>query len=92
MKKRTYKPRVMWAMNETAEAKIIQPSKLTVSFAVKKIADHTEPVAVIPLDNVEAIVERALAAFRKETPGAFSEAMRAALTAAGIPCKPKKIK
>jgi hypothetical protein len=98
------KPRVMWAMNETAEAKIIQPSKLTVSFAVKKIADHTEPVAVIPLDNVEAIVERvAEALFTKHQDGgpaeweqfreiyreAYRNDVRAVLTAAGIPLQTK---
>lgn len=98
------KPRVMWAMNETAEAKIIQPSKLTVSFTIKKIADHTEPVAVIPLDNVEAIVERvAEALFTKHQDGgpaewgqfreiyreAYRNDVRAVLTAAGIPCKRK---
>lgn len=80
----------MWAMNETAEAKIIQPSKLTVSFTVKKIADHTEPVAVIPLDNVEAIVERAHKALQGANLLTDSEsAIRVALTAAGIPCKRK---
>lgn len=80
----------MWAMNETAKANIIQPSKLTVSFTVKKIADYTEPVAVIPLDNVESIVERAYEALQGANLLTDPEsAIRAALTVAGIPCKRK---
>ena len=51
--------------------------------------DHHEqfiavPVAVIPLDDVEALVEKAKTAFNLEGSGLFTPAMRAALTAIGV--------
>lgn len=42
------------------------------------------PVAVIPLDDVEALVEKAKTAFNLEGSGLFTPAMRAALTAIGV--------
>jgi len=52
-------------------------------------------VAIIPLDDIEAIVERACNAHWREAGGAamgrfdYRDGIRAALTAAGIPCKRK---
>jgi hypothetical protein len=57
---------------------------------------RTVRVAVIPLDDVEAIVERACNAHWREAGGAalgrfdYREGIRAALTAAGIPCTKRK--
>jgi len=42
------------------------------------------PVAVIPLDDMEALVEKAKTAFNLEGSGLFTPAMRAALTAIGV--------
>lgn len=42
------------------------------------------PVAVIPLDDMDALVEKAKTAFNLEGSGLFTPAMRAALTAIGV--------
>ncbi len=47
-------------------------------------------VAVIPLDDVEAIVERAVAAYFTDKGFTYGDGIRAALTAAGIPCTKRK--
>jgi hypothetical protein len=91
MKNKTPKPRVMWAayyntpnQNPTLHRSNAEATKWT------GVA-RTVRVAVIPLDDIEAIVERAANAFTTpyvngENPDAC---MCAALTAAGIPCKRK---
>jgi len=48
------------------------------------------PVAVVPLDDVEALVEKAKTAFNLEGSGLFTPAMIAALTAIGVLPKQKK--
>jgi hypothetical protein len=87
MKNKTPKPLVMWA----------NPSEFTdITFLVDKrksdVADWSAPndpspirVAIIPLDDMEAIVERAAMAC-----GFGFENTRIALTAAGIPCTKRK--
>ena len=105
MSAKTPKPLVMWA----------NPSEFTdITFLVDKrkadfVADWSAPndpspirVAVIPLDDIEAIVERAAKVLLKVNGVVDWEALhetgklmwrhsaRAALTAAGIPCRKRK--
>jgi hypothetical protein len=94
MKNKTPKPRVMWAayyntpnQNPTLHRSNAEATKWT------GVA-RTVRVAVIPLDDTEAIVERASRAFREaEDAMGFRatthDCMMHALTAAGIPCKRK---
>ena len=44
----------------------------------------TVPVAVIPLDDVEALIENAVDAYQKDRFATFEGAMRAALAAIGV--------
>jgi len=101
MKNKTPKPRVMWA----------NPSEFTdITFLVDKrksdVADWSAPndpspirVAIIPLDDTEAIRDRVSEAIANQNgftltpdaPGIKYRAMAdAALTAAGIPCTKRK--
>jgi hypothetical protein len=108
MKNKTPKPRVMWAayyntpnQNPTLHRSNAEATKWT------GVA-RTVRVAVIPLDDIEAIVERAALAllnefrrqsgfkaakqfsdFSEQSQECFGNKARAALTAAGIPCKRK---
>lgn len=91
------KPRVMWAIPLDLEDTSF-PVSVTKADAMA-YSWPTDPapirVAVIPLDDVEAIVERAAKASLKcwqNTIGdpSLKEMTRAALTAAGIPCVVKK--
>jgi hypothetical protein len=78
------------------------PSEFTdITFLVDKrksdVADWSAPndpspirVAIIPLDDVEAIVERAFAAYFTDKGFTYGDGIRAALTAAGIPCTKRK--
>jgi hypothetical protein len=50
----------------------------------------TGPVAVVPLDDVEALVEKAMGGFRGANSSLFSTAMHGALAAIGLLPKPKK--
>ena len=83
MKNKTPKPRVMWAnyYPKFVGAPSIYPDR---ERAEQAAAGCTTPVrvAVIPLCDVEAIVERAAMAC-----GFGFENTRIALTAAGIPCR-----
>jgi hypothetical protein len=104
MKNKTPKPRVMWAayyntpnQNPTLHRSNAEATKWT------GVA-RTVRVAVIPLDDVEAIVERAAIAQcnRKDasiwaglhpiTQDIYRDAVTAALTAAGIPCRKRKVR
>ena len=97
MKTKTPKPRVMWANYYTTEK---FPCVHTLEGTAKYWSEGPRPVmtirvAVIPLDDVEAIVERAAKASLKlwqNTIGdpSLKEMIRAALTAAGIPCKQRR--
>jgi hypothetical protein len=102
MKNKTPKPRVMWAayyntpnQNPTLHRSNAEATKWT------GVA-RTVRVAVIPLEDVEAIVERAAiasinaskdasiwASLHPITQDIYRDAVTAALTAAGIPCKRK---
>ncbi len=90
------KPRVMWAN--------YYPDTKNLNFhddnrqAKRWSKDGFKPfrVAVIPLCDIEAIVERSCNAHWREAGGAalgrfdYREGIRAALTAAGIPCTKRK--
>jgi hypothetical protein len=94
MKNKTPKPRVMWAWPShlADRAGPIWASR------EKMISSTQKPVrvAIIPLFDVEAIVERACNAHWREAGGAamgrfdYRDGIRAALTAAGIPCLKRK--
>lgn len=97
MKNKTPKPRVMWANYEAGI-----PSRLHCKKSDADAWDYAggthypapfRRVAVIPLDDVKAIVERAADAYADayRTAPDFKWTMqygiRAVLTAAGIPCR-----
>ena len=87
MKTKTPKPRVMWAAYYNTPR-----TNPTLHLSNAEANDWTGVastfrVAVIPLDDIEAIVERATLAFQTERSFGFPESIRAALTAAGIPCR-----
>ena len=87
MKNKTPKPRVMWAnfypLAGIGSTPRIHPTLLQAKVTAAGCAKPVR-VAVIPLDDVEAIVERASMAC-----GFGVGNTRVALTAAGIPCKRK---
>jgi hypothetical protein len=91
MKNKTPKPRVMWAnyYPKFVGAPSIYPDR---ERAEQAAAGCTKPVrvAVIPLDDVEAIVKRAVAAYFTDKGFTYGDGIRAALTAAGIPCTKRK--
>lgn len=82
------KPRVMWAIYDSGRDPVVTANrKAAWAYLGKPIR-----VAVIPLDDCEAIVERVSRAFRiaEEAAGfraTTHDCMRHALTAAGIPCR-----
>jgi hypothetical protein len=103
MKTKTLKSRVMWAnYYPTIDAPVVHPVKQSAIIGAVGIT-KTIRVAVIPLDDVEALVEMAAKAiFIKVWPDetrwddrsegfkdAYRNEARAALTAIGIPCKRK---
>ena len=87
MKHKAPKPRVMWATQRELKSEAFS-CHLTKGEALY-YTEEEEPkpirVAVIPLDDVDAIVRRAVEAFWSEVNK--GQGIRAALTAAGIPCK-----
>jgi hypothetical protein len=92
MSTKTPKPRVMWATRESGEPEHLHRTKADAAAwdyagGYDARADSVYRVAVIPLSDTEAIVERARKAFFANTSG---EGIRAALTAAGIPCLKRK--
>jgi hypothetical protein len=92
MKNKTPKPRVMWA-NYYHLAKITHPVIYpTRAQAIAGAVAGVPPVrvAVIPLDDVEAIVEQATTAHILDDGYTYGDGIRAALTAAGIPCTKRK--
>ena len=113
MKTKTPKPRAMWA-NIYEKGTAAFPTKEAAIEDDKKDAwpvalSVAVPVAVIPLDDVDAIVERVALAlinsargkdgmakvgqfykFPKESQDFYLNDARAALTAAGIPCKQRR--
>ena len=90
MSTKTPKPRVMWA-NYYSNS-VCFHSKKSHAVVSRLECATTIRVAVIPLDDCEAIVERALTAYFAAIPNVSIVGIRAALTAAGIPCKRKASK
>ena len=91
------KPRVMWAIYDEVQDPIVTGNRELISICGRSAKKTPERVAVIPLDDVEAIVERAKkahhAAFDHWISSGLDETwhpLRAALTAAGIPCKQRR--
>jgi hypothetical protein len=87
------KPRVLWGTTNPSALEW-RSEKI---YGSKRICDalygrnHTIRVAIIPLNDVEAIVERAHKALQGANLLTDSEsAIRAALTASGIPCLKRK--
>ena len=78
------KPRVMWALYDSGRDPIVCGNRCLMQICERRRGVKAIRVAVIPLDDVEAIVERASMAC-----GFGFENTRVALTAAGIPCKRK---
>ena len=89
MKNETPKPRVMWALYDSGRDPIVCGNLKLIRIRERIAGVKAIRVAVIPLDDVEAIVERANSAFQLDESFGFKDSMRAALTAAGIPCKRK---
>ena len=87
MKTKTLKARVMWANYYPEIVCCAATLKLAKHRADYKLSNQTIRVAVIPLCDVEAIVERANSAFQLDESWGFKESVRAALIAAGIPCR-----
>jgi len=95
MKPKTPKPRKMWAIYslpfDNGNGISAHPSKSCADFySWKDGSDVIIPVAIIPLDDVEALVERAAKAYEQDPSITFEQSTRAALTAAGIPCKQRR--
>ena len=89
MKTKTPKPGVMWAIYDSGRDPVVTANrKAAWAYLGKPIR-----VAVIPLDDTEAIVERAdkgyWEKYRVGMAGDLSQ-IRTALTAAGIPCLKRK--
>ena len=84
MKNKTPKPRVMWALYDSGRDPIVSGNRSLIRRCEFRAGVKAIRAAVIPLDDVEAIVERASMAC-----GFGFENTRIALTAAGIPCKRK---
>jgi hypothetical protein len=82
MKNKTPKPRVMWAIYDNCADPIVGGNRSLIRICEKNCGVKAVRVAVIPLDDIEAIVERAAMAC-----GFGIENTRIALTAAGIPCR-----
>ena len=83
------KPRVMWAIYDSGRDPIVCGNRSLIRICERSAGVKAIRVAVVPLDDVEAIVERANSAFQSDESFGFKESVRADLTAAGIPCKQK---
>jgi hypothetical protein len=92
MKTKTPKSRVMWAIY-TGHDPIVCGNRSLIRICERSAGVKAIRVAVVPLDDVEAIVERAdnayWADYRQSMAGDLTQ-IRAALTAAGIPCLTRK--
>ena len=85
MKNETPKPRVMWALYDSGRDPIVCGNLKLIRIRERIAGVKAIRVASIPLDDVEAIVERASMAC-----GFGVGNTRVALTAAGIPCRKRK--
>lgn len=91
MKKSKLKARRMWANCYSSDnALYAHPTKQA---AIRRSFGHASlnaiPVAVIPLDDVEALIQKAAEAYW-QTPQTHTESVRAALTAIGVLPKQRK--
>ena len=93
MKNKTPKPRVMWALYDSGHDPIVCGNRSLIRIRERSAGVKAIRVAVIPLDDVEAIVKRAhkgyWADYKQSTAGDLTS-IRAALIAAGIPCLTRK--
>ena len=87
--KPTPRARRMWA-NYYPEIVCVHHTRKSAGASGDPSYPHAVPVAVIPLDDVEALVEKAKTAFNLEGSGLFTPAMRAALAAIGVLPKQRK--
>lgn len=83
------KPRVMWAIYDNCTDPIVCGNRSLIRICERSAGVKAIRVAVIPIYRPEWIVKRARKAFFADTSG---EGVRAALTAAGIPCRRKASK
>jgi hypothetical protein len=90
MKNKTPKPRVMWANYYPGIVRCDETLKRAKHRADYNLPNQTVRVAIIPLDDTEAIVERAFTAYFTDKGFTYGDGIRAALTAAGIPCTKRK--
>ena len=92
MSTKTPKPRKMWALYDNCTDPIVCGNRSLIRICEKSAGVKAIRVAVIPLHDVEDIVERAdkayWADYRQSMAGDLTQ-IRAALTAVGIPCKRK---
>jgi len=88
MKNKTPKARVMWAIYDNCADPIVGGNRSLIRICEKNCGVKAVRVAVIPLDDTKAIVDAATKAYY--TRYTQSEAIRAALTATGIPCAKQK--
>jgi hypothetical protein len=75
----------MWAIYDRAAGPVVSGNRTLIRLVGKNVGVKAVRVAVIPLNDTEAIVERAAMAC-----GFGVESTRIALTAAGIPCAKRK--
>ena len=77
----------MWAnyYPENPQCPMLHKSRKGAKFCLSPGATHAAiPVAVIPLHDVDALIEKAVAGYHEDRFATFEGAMRAALTAIGV--------
>lgn len=79
------KPRRMWVDPELYAL----PGKDANVFSAKRCFPEDVQVAVIPLDDVDGLVQKARKAYYAEGPDYRGNGIRAALAAIGVPPKPR---
>lgn len=77
------KPRKMWANYYERGTLLLYATKNIAIERAGSLANKVVPVAVVPLNDVEAPLQRAIRVY-DETPGGVEPGMRAALTAIGV--------
>ena len=85
------KPRVMWALYDSGRDPIVSGNRSLIRMCEFRAGVKAIRVAVIPLSDTEAIVERAYEATTAELLPTTRDIIRVALTAAGIPCAKRKV-
>ena len=93
MKNKTPKPRAMWAIYDSGRDPVVFGNRSLIRICERSAGVEAIRVAVIPLDDLAGIAERARSAFWGSGPRGTVrdiDGIRAALTAAGIPCAKRK--